>query len=378
MKKSSTKILLAHSSNDLYGASKVLINIVELLINKGHEVHLFLPEKGPLDKNIFIKKCNVVYMELGVFRKKYFNSFGLLNRFFFITRSFFFINRYIKVNKIDLVYINTSTVLSPCLSAKFKKIPCFFHVHEIPISSKIYSKFLALIFNYFSSKIIAVSNSVREYWIENGSFPEKIITIYNGFKFNFKSEKKTNNENIYFINVSRIIPYKGHLFLIELFNALVKKRKNLYLNIIGDTLIEYEPYRKELKEKVKEYGLEKNISFIGFKEEEEVKEYFNKSNFFIHCPVSPDPLPTVIFESIENNVPVICTGNGGSTEILDSGKNGLIIDNTSIIKSVNMILEYINDESIQKRHIINSKIFIKKNFNLSLFNNNIYDLISQV
>ena len=191
-------------------------------------------------------------------------------------------------------------------------------------------------------------------------------------------KKKTNNENIYFINVSRIIPYKGHLFLIELFNALVKKRKNLYLNIIGDTLIEYEPYRKELKEKVKEYGLEKNISFIGFKEEEEVKEYFNKSNFFIHCPVSPDPLPTVIFESIENNVPVICTGNGGSTEILDSGKNGLIIDNTSIIKSVNMILEYINDESIQKRHIINSKIFIKKNFNLSLFNNNIYDLISQV
>jgi len=90
LKKSSTKILLAHSSNDLYGASKVLINIVELLINKGHEVHLFLPEKGPLDKNIFIKKCNVVYMELGVFRKKYFNSFGLLNRFFFITRSFFF------------------------------------------------------------------------------------------------------------------------------------------------------------------------------------------------------------------------------------------------------------------------------------------------
>ncbi len=375
MKKSINKILITHSSNDLYGASKILINIVELLINKGHEVHLFLPEKGPLDKNNFIKKCNVVYMELGVFRKKYFNIIGLLNRFFFITKSFFFINRYLNENKIDLVYINTSTIISPCLSAKFKKIPCFFHVHEIPISSKLYSKFLALTFNYFSSKIITVSNSVRDYWIENGSFPEKIKTIYNGFKFNFKSKKNTNNENIYFINISRIIPYKGHLFLIELFNVLVKKRKNLFLNIIGDTLNEYEPYIKELKEKVKEYDLEQNISFLGFKED--VKKYFNKSNFFIHCPTSPDPLPTVIFESIENNVPVICTGNGGSTEILDSGKNGLIIDNSSILKSANMILEYIADESIQKRHIIDSKMFIEKNFNLSLFNNNIYNLISK-
>ena len=375
MKKSINKILITHSSNDLYGASKILINIVELLINKGHEVHLFLPEKGPLDKNNFIKKCNVVYMELGVFRKKYFNIIGLLNRFFFIKKSFFFINRYLNENKIDLVYINTSTIISPCLSAKFKKIPCFFHVHEIPISSKLYSKFLALTFNYFSSKIITVSNSVRDYWIENGSFPEKIKTIYNGFKFNFKSKKNTNNENIYFINISRIIPYKGHLFLIELFNVLVKKRKNLFLNIIGDTLNEYEPYIKELKEKVKEYDLEQNISFLGFKED--VKKYFNKSNFFIHCPTSPDPLPTVIFESIENNVPVICTGNGGSTEILDSGKNGLIIDNSSILKSANMILEYIADESIQKRHIIDSKMFIEKNFNLSLFNNNIYNLISK-
>ena len=61
--KSTTKILLAHSSNDLYGASKILLNIIELLINEGHKVYLFLPEKGPLHENNIIKKCNINIIE---------------------------------------------------------------------------------------------------------------------------------------------------------------------------------------------------------------------------------------------------------------------------------------------------------------------------
>ena len=33
---------------------------------------------------------------------------------------------------------------------------------------------------------------------------DKITTIYNGFKFNFKKEKNLNNKTINFINISRI------------------------------------------------------------------------------------------------------------------------------------------------------------------------------
>ena len=101
MKKSITKILLAHSSNDLYGASKILINIIELLINEGHKVYLFLPEKGPLHENNIIKKCNINVLELGVFRKRYFNLFGLINRFYHIIKSTFAIRRFIFKNKIE-------------------------------------------------------------------------------------------------------------------------------------------------------------------------------------------------------------------------------------------------------------------------------------
>ena len=376
MKKSTTKILLAHSSNDLYGASKILLNIIELLINEGYKVYLFLPEKGPLHENNIIKKCNINIIEFGVFRKRYFNFFGLINRSYHIIKSTFEIRSFISKNKIDLVYTNTSTLISPTIASKLSGIPSIFHIHEIPVSSKLYTRFLVAFFNIFSSKVISVSNAVSNYWIDNGVSKEKIIRIYNGFNFNFCIEKNLSKSQIVITNISRIIPYKGHLFLIELFNELSKFKNNLILNIIGDTLPEYESYYNELKVKVEKYNLKKKINFIGY--QSDVKKHLKKSNFLIHCPIEPDPLPTVVFEGIESGTPVIFTNLGGSYEILDSGKNGLSIDNLSIKKSVQNILEFIENTFEQEKNIKNAKSFVEKNFQMSSFNNSLKNLISKI
>ena len=153
MKKSINKILLAHSSNDLYGASKILLNLIEFFISEDYEIHLFLSNNGPLNENPLIKKCKLNVLELGVFRKKYFNFFGLINRLYFIIKSSFLIKKYIIKNRIDLVYLNTSTIISPAIASKLSGKPSIFHVHEIPISSKLYTKFLAFFFNIFSTNI---------------------------------------------------------------------------------------------------------------------------------------------------------------------------------------------------------------------------------
>ena len=376
MKKSTTKILLAHSSNDLYGASKILINIIELLLSEGYKVYLFLPEKGPLLKNNIIKKCDIEILEFGVFRKQYFNFFGLVNRLYHIIKSTLIIRRFILENNINLTYTNTSTLISPSIAAKLSGKPSIFHVHEIPVSSKLYTKFLSNFFNFFSNKVISVSKSVTNYWIENGLLKEKITTIYNGFNFNFQAKNQLSNSEIVFCNISRIIPYKGHLFLIELFNELSKYNNNIKLNIIGDTLPEYESYYNKLRKKVYDYNLKKNIRFLGFKLN--TKKYLEKSDFFIHCPISPDPLPTVIFEAIECETPIIFTKLGGAYEILDSGKNGLAIDYLSVKKSAQIILNFIDDDVKQEKNINNAKIYIKDNFQLSSFNFNLKKLITEL
>jgi glycosyltransferase involved in cell wall biosynthesis len=291
-----------------------------------------------------------------------------------IIKSIFQIKKIINKYDIDLVYTNTSTIVSPTFAAQLTKTPSIFHIHEIPVGSNLYTKFLTKIFNLFSEKIIAVSNSTRDFWIKKGVVHNKIMVINNGFNFDFSTIKKAVNDKVVFTSISRIIPYKGHLFLIELFNKILKERKNVILQIVGDTLPYYDNYINKLKSKVKGYKIEKNIIFLGHRND--IKSILHQSDFFIHSPITPDPFPTVIFEAIESKTPVIFSDNGGASEILNQSQNGLLIDCNDIKKSTQLILKYIDDIDLQKRNIDNAVKFISDNFKIQIFSKKLNSLIS--
>ena len=373
MKNSIKKILIAHSSNDNYGASKILISIVEIFIKNGFDIYLILPNNGPLNNNEIIKKTNIKIINLGVFRKKYLSFFGLINRLFFIIKSSIYIKNFIKKNQIDLVYTNTSTLISPSIAAKFSGIPSTFHIHEIPNGNSLYSRFITLFANVFPKKIICVSKSVYDFWIKEGLKKNKVKIIYNGFNFKKLKSKIIINDKIVFTSISRLIPYKGHSLLIRIFDMLCKKNKNIYLQIVGDTLPEYQKYFDELKFDINKRGLNKKIKFLGFRSD--VISILEKTNFFIHTPLSPDPLPTVIFEAIKCETPVITNRLGGAYEILDKGKNGLIIKNDSIEESVEIILSYLENKKQQNKNVEKAFNYVCDNFSQEQFKRNILNSI---
>ena len=373
MKNSIKKILIAHSSNDNYGASKVLVSTVDIFIKNGFDVFLILPGNGPLNNKKVIKKTNLKIIKLGVFRKKYFNFFGLINRLFFIIKSSLLLKRFLKKNKIDLVYTNTSTIISPSIAAKLAGIPSTFHIHEIPNGNPVYSRFIASFINIFCLEVICVSKSVYDFWIKNGLKKSKAKVINNGFNMKTSKSKILSNDKIVFTSISRIIPYKGHLLLIRIFDILCKKNKNVYLQIIGDTLPEYQKYLNELKIDIKKRGLNNKIIFLGFRED--VISILDISNFFIHTPLSPDPLPTVIFEAINCKTPVITNNLGGAYEILDEGNNGLIIKNDLVEESAKNILAYLDKKQQQKKNVEKAFNYVCNNFSQEHFKRKILNTI---
>ena len=175
-------ILILHSSNDLYGASRVLLNIVDCFNEKGYRVHVILPSHGNLDNKLIHKVHKLSHYNLVVFGKKYLDFFGLFNRFYKIIKSTIYILNYIKKNEIDLVYSNTSVIWSGVLASYISKRKNLVHIHEIPFGSEIYNFISGLFFKYFADSIIVVSKKVRDHW---GSFInlKKIKVIYNYSKF---------------------------------------------------------------------------------------------------------------------------------------------------------------------------------------------------
>ena len=368
---SKKKILLLHSSNDLYGASKIFLQLIDLFVSKDFNVHVVLPEKGKLDDFLIKKNIKIEYNELGVLRKKYLTPLGLINRLFSNIKAIKFLSNYIKTYSIDLVYTNTSTILCGGIAAKRNDIHSLFHIHEIPTGNKLYEFFSGKIINRISSKVLTVSNSVKSHWLKNIN-ENKIEKIYNGIVCKkIDSLKKTDRDQDDFVitSVARLIPYKGHMYLIEIADELLKKYPKFRFLIVGDTLPSYVSYEKSVKQKVNDLGLENKIKFLGFRND--ISSILKQSDLFIHPAIAPDPLPTVLFESLYNDLPSVATNLGGAIEILDNGNNGLLIPFNDSRKAANLINEYCSNNKLQKKHLENSKKNFKINFSPESFNKNI-------
>jgi len=365
------KLLLLHSSNDLYGASKIFLQLIDLLTKNGFDIHVILPEKGMLDDFLIKKNIKIVYVELGVLRKKYLTPLGLINRAVANIKAIAFLSNYIKDHSIDLVYTNTSTILSGGIAAKKNGVPSLFHIHEIPTGNKLYEFLSGKIVNRYSSKVLTVSESVKKHWLKYID-DKKIDRIYNGIIFSKTDpliKLDRDQDDFVITSVARIIPYKGHGYLIDIANELIKKSTKFKFLIVGDTLSSYVSYEKSVKQKVKDLGLEHQIKFLGFRED--VSSILKQSDLFIHPAIAPDPLPTVLFESLHNDLPSVATNLGGAIEILDNGNNGLLIPYNDPKKAANLINEYCTNTKLQKKHLENSKKNFKINFSPESFNKNI-------
>jgi glycosyltransferase involved in cell wall biosynthesis len=308
----------------------------------------------------------------------YLNPLGLIDRVITNIKAIKFLSNYIQSNSIDLVYTNTSTILSGGIAARKNNIPSLLHIHEIPTGNKLYEFLSGKIINKYSNKIITVSDSVKKHWLKYIS-KEKMKRIYNGIIFEKEDElielEKVESDFV-ITSIARLIPYKGHEYLIDIAEELLKKSKNFKFLIIGDTLKSYSNYERRLKNRVIELGLNNRIKFLGFRKD--ISSILKQSDLFIHSAISPDPLPTVLFESLYNNLPVVATNLGGAIEILDNGNNGLLIPYNDYKKAATLINDYSNNKNLQIEHLDNSNKNFKINFSPELFNKNILNEVNNL
>jgi len=374
MKQPTKKILLLHSSNDMYGASRIVLQVIDILIKAKYEVFVILPYEGVLNKIITDKGASCSVYNLGVFRKKYMNLKGLYNRFLKIKKAKNHIANYIDKQRIDLLYTSTSVIISGGLAAKKSGIPSISHVHEIPTSNKLYEIFSGLFLRYFSKTVIVVSNSVAKHW-QPYLKRNQLFKVYNGIIFpftnaSFKTKSKTV-QNITVTSIARLIPYKGHKYFIEVAKELIKLNDQYQFLIVGDTFSGYESYEEELKILVSENDLHQNIHFLGYRSD--VQAILAKTDLFFHPSIAPDPLPTVLFEAIKMKVPLVATKLGGAVEILDNGNCGLLVPHNNEIIAADLINDYFEDEKLKTLNIEKAIEHSNKHFSPKQFNKNILD-----
>ena len=347
MKQLAKRVLVLHSSNDMYGASRIVLQVIDILIKAKYEVHVILPYKGVLNKIITDKGGSCSTCNLGVFRKKYLNLKGLYNRFLKIKKAKNHISNYIDKHHIDLLYTSTSVIISGALAAKKSSIPNIFHIHEIPTANKSYEIFIGLFVRYFSKKVIVVSNSVAKHW-QSYLKNRQLIKVYNGIVFPHTEvsefTKRKIGQDITVTSIGRLVPGKGHKYFIDVAKEILKLNNQYQFLIVGDTFSGYEFYEEELKTLVVEKDLHEKIHFLGYRED--IEAILAKSDLLFHSSITPDSLPTVLFEAIKIRVPVAATELAGAVEILDNGNCGLLVPLNNAKKTAQLINHYVKEKNI--------------------------------
>lgn len=239
------------------------------------------------------------------------------------------LSRLVKKWDIKIIHSNAGTTrdtLYSALTARLMGIPFIWHVRVIELGG-ILDRILVI----FSTKIIAISNAVKErfHWLKDGN---KIRVLYNGIDLDefqldidsslIRSELKIYKNEIVIGIVGQLIPWKGHRYLFESVEAFRKKVSNVKLLIVGDEVPKGSGYRKKLANFACELGLEDHIIFTGFRED--IPSIMAAINVFV-LPSLDEPFGRVLLEAMAMGKPVVATNSGGVPEIVVNGETGILV-----------------------------------------------------
>ncbi|MCW5198145.1 glycosyltransferase family 4 protein [Desulfobulbus sp. F3] len=226
-------------------------------------------------------------------------------------------------------------------------------------------------------KIIAVSPEVREMMLKLFIQDRKIQVIVNGIDENQfqKSEIKRRkirgqfgiNDDVTFIGTcGRISTEKGQKYFIEAVSHVVKTTNEVQFIIVGDG-----PQKSEMREYADMLGVSNKIIFAGF--QSDVLSFYSALDIFI-LPSITEGTPMVLLEAMSCGLPVVATKVGGVVHIINNNEDGILVCPKESIELSSAIITLLKDKEYAKHLSAKAMDRIKKYFSIKKMANEYMEL----
>jgi glycosyltransferase involved in cell wall biosynthesis len=190
----------------------------------------------------------------------------------------------------------------------------------------------------FSSKGI-----VEEVAVKVPSLKDRFFVIQNGVELNvlFNENEAILCKELYYSTnekkiccVGRLDKQKGQDILIDALALLISKRIKIRLFLVGEG-----PMYHELKEKVRHYGLEEKVSFLGRRHD--IAHILSYSDIYV-APSRWESFNIALGEAMLSGKPCVATAIPGHTDLLIDGVTGLAVpmnDAAALARGIVQLLE---------------------------------------
>ena len=186
-------------------------------------------------------------------------------------------------------------------------------------------------------QLITVSQSLANRMKQQVNRKLPITTVANGVPAKATLIPRTTPTKRWVLGtVALFRPRKGIEILLDCVAELKQANHDVHLRAVGG--FETNQYQNEIFEKVKQLGIEENITWTGFTSD--VDAELAKMDLFILPSLFGEGLPMVVLEAMASGVPVVATDVEGIPEAIRDGVDGVLaqpadsVDLTQAIRKV--------------------------------------------
>ncbi len=169
---------------------------------------------------------------------------------------------------------------------------------------------------------------------------------------------------------------KGHRLIIDAIKKLNNPNILYFITSVGSD-------KKNIEKYVKDKGLQNQVVFFGFVENELIPYFYNASDVVALISKNEygkgEGVPLGLIEASACEVPILAGNEDGSYEaISDKYPNGFRVNPRNIDEIADKIQFYIDNPDIKKEHGKNGRKYVIEEFEYSKFRDKQYEIIREV
>lgn len=323
------------------GAERVISILANELVKMGHEVEIFLMYDKPIWYELD-SKIKVYNDEEAIGKTNIIRHIIYRHTVFKKTDAEVIISFLAPVNMINIVssfFCETRMIVADRNDPRF-----------VP-SNAIVRKVRDFLYR-FANGVVVQNTDNKKYF--SRAVQKKSTVIFNPIDLGEKRGQALRTEKKKrIVSVGRLIKQKNQIMLLEAFAEIHKDYPEYTLTIYGEG-----DYRDILEAKIKETGLEGFADLPGSKKD--VFDLISDAELFV-LPSDYEGMPNVLIEAMCLGLPVISTAVSGTSDLVEDGVNGRIVEVGNKEQLEKAMRELLSDESTrneyaQKAVLVNDRL----------------------
>lgn len=363
-------VLLSNSTDIFAGGEDYVLILAKYLRQRGHHVYV---SANP--GHLLLKKCTDAGIDVVpvVYQK--------MSRVFTVARQ---LGGELKRRDITIVHSNANYDRTASgIAATIARIP---HVASVHSAHSIQHNITHWLRNtLWTDHFIADAEAVKRVLVlEDRIPPEKVTVIPIGVEGSVKDDDQrwriatrarwNITPDVCVVgNVARLVPFKGHRYLLDAIAKVVRVNRSVVFVIVGDGEL-----METLQEQAKALEIEPYVRLLGFRDD--LQELYPAFDIYCHSSLEleAEAFPLAILRALAVGLPVVATNVGGIGLMVEDGKSGYLTPPEDANALANALVKVIADPALRRTMGAASLELFQRNFHATTMAERVERVYQQV